>query len=374
LISLAAFSFYVPKYGLIYDGGLYSSLGYSLQNDGTYNFNGNPGDVPPVYPIFLALSIYLFGEKGIFAVTPLFSAIFILIVFNIFRREFDEEVAFLGSIQVLFNPPIFFYAIQVVRDLPLMAFLMLGYFLYPKLEDENSNLIQIALGASMALAFLTKYVALFYFLPLIIHTLINKRPFKIPLITGSIILLPWIAWSYINHGTLLVSHSSYLTNDIGQDMWGSINFLSSLLWKWSFPPFLLLSLLGFGVTLKKKKMNLFATLLILILLIWLLWPEKDIRYLLVVYVLIVYFGLIFLNRFDKCVVILFLLITLLATGNTTYKLVEANTYQNLLFKEAGHWLNENTPEDARILAHSHRQVNFFSHRMTYQPAARGPKR
>jgi hypothetical protein len=129
----------------------------------------------------------------------------------------------------------------------------------------------------------------------------------------------------------------------------------------------LLSILGFGETLKKKKMNLFAVLLILILLIWIVWPEKDIRYILLAYVSLVYFGLIFLNRFNKRIVMLFLLITLLALGNTTYKLVEANTYQNLLFEEAGHWLNENTPEDARILAHSYRQVNFFSHRMTVQP-------
>ncbi|MFQ5800321.1 MAG: polysaccharide deacetylase family protein, partial [Candidatus Hydrothermarchaeales archaeon] len=99
----------------------------------------------------------------------------------------------------------------------------------------------------------------------------------------------------------------------------------------------------------------------------LFWPKKDERYVLFVFILFVYFALIFLSRFRKSHVLLFLLIALVFQGYSTYQLVEANTYQNILFEDAGHWLRDNTPEDARVLTQSNRQVNYFSHRMTFQP-------
>ncbi len=46
LLVLAFLLYYAPKYGLIYDGGLYASLGRSLTNL-EYSFNDSPGDVPP---------------------------------------------------------------------------------------------------------------------------------------------------------------------------------------------------------------------------------------------------------------------------------------------------------------------------------------
>ncbi|MFQ5800117.1 MAG: glycosyltransferase family 39 protein, partial [Candidatus Hydrothermarchaeales archaeon] len=304
LIMAASFGFYVPKYGLIYDGGLYASLGYSLQKDGSYFFNSAPGDVPPVYSALLGLSVFFLGEKGIFTVTPLFSAIFICTVFLIFRREFDEDSAFLGALLVLFSPPIFFYAIQVVRDLPLMAFVMLSYLLY--IKEERSVTTEVSLGVLIGLAFLTKYAAVIYLLPIFIHALYTKKPFKVFYITALVVLLPWMAWSYANHGTLLVSHSTYLTKGLGKDMSSFFTWILPYLVKWSFLPLFLLSLAGFVETAKKEKLNPFALLFILTVFTALFWPEKDGRYMLFAFVLFVYFALIFLTRFRKSYVILFL--------------------------------------------------------------------
>ena len=61
LASVISLAYYVPHYGLIYDGGLYASLGYSLVSENGYYFNGYPGDVPPILPFFLALFIGIFG-------------------------------------------------------------------------------------------------------------------------------------------------------------------------------------------------------------------------------------------------------------------------------------------------------------------------
>ena len=94
IISTISLAYYVPHYGLIYDGGLYASLGYSLFSGNGYFFNGYPGDVPPILPIFLALFIGIFGENGIFLVVPLFSIINSIIIFLIFDKKFSLEMSF----------------------------------------------------------------------------------------------------------------------------------------------------------------------------------------------------------------------------------------------------------------------------------------
>jgi 4-amino-4-deoxy-L-arabinose transferase-like glycosyltransferase len=361
--------YYVPKYGLIYDGGLYASLGYSLQNDGSYVFNAAPGDVPPVYPFLLAISIFLLGEKGIFIVTPLFSIFFVLIVFLIFKRDFREEIAFLGALLILFTPPIFFYSIQVVRDLPLIFFLLVSYLLYLNLERYRPTLIEAALGVSMALAFLTKYAAIIYLLPIFFHSRFTRKSLKLSVGVSLTLLLPWMAWSYSNHGTPLVSHSTYLTKDIGENAGRFVSFLLPLLIKWSFTPIFILSLVGFAETIRKNWRDLFSMLLVLTIFVGVIWPEKDIRYVLFTYILIVYFAIIFLEKFTekKNYIMVFLLVAILFQGQASYKMAEANVYQNFLFEDAGFWLRENSPENARILTHSYRQVNYFSHRRTFQP-------
>lgn len=87
IISAISLAYYVPHYGLIYDGGLYASLGYSLFSGNGYFFNGYPGDVPPILPIFLSLFIRIFGENGIFLVVPLFSIMNTVIIFLILEKE-----------------------------------------------------------------------------------------------------------------------------------------------------------------------------------------------------------------------------------------------------------------------------------------------
>ena len=361
----ASFVWFVPKYGLIYDGGLYAGIGYSLQDRGAYEFNEVPGDVPPVYPVVLAFFIKLFGEKGIFLATPILSAVFILAVYFLFARELDSDFAFLGALLVFFNPPIFFYTIQVVRDTPLMTFVTLAYLLY--FTGERSNRRDAAIGVFSALAFLTKYAAAIYLIPLFLHGALNRRSMKIPLASALAVTAPWMIWSQITFQTPLVSHSSYLAGSMGDGVQLFFEKIYPLFVKWSFRPLLLLSIPGIFLALKKDRFHPLAMLLFATLAIGVWWPEKDIRYILFAFVLIVYFAIIILKRFPKAVVIVILFFALFTQVKASYDLVNANTYQNLMFEDAGHWLRDNTPEDARILAHNYRQIGYYSHRFAYQP-------
>ncbi len=365
LVMGASFTWFVPKYGLIYDGGLYAGIGYSLQDRGAYEFNGIAGDVPPIYPAALAFFIKLFGENGIFLATPILSTVFIVAVYFLFARELDLDLAFLGALLVFFNPPIYFYTMQVVRDLPLMSFVTLSYLLY--FNEDRTDRRDAAMGVFMALAFLTKYAAAVYLVPIFVHGALNRRNMKIPILSALAVAAPWIIWSQITFQTPLVSHSSYLTAGIGDGVQLFFEKIYPLFVKWSYRPLLLLSIPGIILALKKDRFNPLVMLFFATLAIGVGWPEKDIRYILFALVLVVYFALVFLKRFPKAVVILILLFALFSQAKASYYLVNANTYQNLMFEDAGHWIRDNTPEDARILAHSYRQIGYYSHRLAYQP-------
>ncbi|HDY74345.1 MAG TPA: hypothetical protein ENH51_04455 [Euryarchaeota archaeon] len=365
IVMGASFAWFVPKYGLIYDGGLYAGIGYSLQDRGAYEFNALPGDVPPVYPVVLAFFIKIFGEKGIFLATPILSAVFIVAVYFLFARELDLDLAFLGALLVFFNQPIYFYTMQLVRDIPLMTFVTLAYLIY--FEEKQTPRRDAAMGVFIALAFLTKYAAGVYLIPIFVHSAARRRNMKIPILSAVAVTVPWALWSQITFATPLVSHSSYLTAGMGDGVRLFFEKIYPLFVKWSYRPLLLLSIPGIILALKKDRLHPLAMLFFATLAIGVGWPEKDIRYILFAFVLVVYFALIFLKRFPKAVVILILLFVLFTQAKASYHLVDANTYQNLMFEDAGHWLRDNTPKDARVLAHSYRQIGYYSHRLTYQP-------
>ncbi len=361
----ASLSYYIPKYGLIYDGGLYASLGYSLASDGSYVFNGQPGDVPPLYSLFLAISIFLMGERGVFFVTPIFAGVFIYSLYMLFKREFESNISFLASLLVFLSPPIFFYSINVVRDILLLTFVTLSYLVY--LRDEKTRSNEVLLGVCVAFAFLTKYAAFIYLLPLLVHSILNKRYRWVALMTAATLLTPWMAWSKINHDTFLADHSSYLTKDLGREVGRFFDKIFPLLIEWSFMPVVILSIPGIIKKIREDRLNIYFQLLAVTLLVGLLWPEKDIRYVFIAIPFFTYFSIVFISRFQKRYLVAFLLVAIAFQAHATYRLVEANTYSNILFEDAGHWLRDNTPEDAAVLTQSHRQINYFSHRRTYQP-------
>jgi hypothetical protein len=360
LISSITLTFYVPHYGLIYDGGLYASLGYSLLTGNGYYFNGYPGDVPPVLPMLLALFIGIFGENGIFLVVPIFSILLTIICFLLFEKRFSPEMSFLGSLYIFFTPTVFYDSVNVIREIPLLVFVMASYLVY--FWEKDSYKKHILIGILIAMAFLTKSVGIVYTFPILVSYVISKnKKVIVSSLTVISITSPWFLWSYLHFGKLFVSHSAYLLPEMGSSTFAFFTRTIPIFVITSFPLMIIVSLLGI-----KKSEKIFLGFGLLVILSCFLWPVQEVRYLLAGYFLLAYFALIYLKDKKKFIGLSFMALAVLFQFSATVSVLETTVVSYGLLDEAGIWLKENTSEDSKVMTQSFRQINFFSHRRTYQ--------
>jgi len=360
IVSVISLVYYVPHYGLIYDGGLYASLGYSLVSGNGYIFNGYPGDVPPILPLFLALFIGIFGENGIYLVVPLFSIIHVIICFIILEKKVSMELAFLGSMYLFFTPIIFYDSINVICDIPLLTFVMASYLVFSWEDDSNKK--HALLGVLIGISFLTKSVGVVYTFPIIVYYLVkNNKKVVINILSSILVVLPWAIWSYSHFQTPFVSHSAYLLPEMGPNI--NIFFTRTLpiFFLGAFIPLLPLSVMG--IKKSEKTLLLFGFFVFLSAFIW---PVQEARYLIAGYFLLVYLGLLYLKDKQKNKAIVFMAIAVIFQFGATVSIVETSVVSYGLLDEAGHWLRDNTETDSKVMTQSFRQIHFFSHRQTYQ--------
>lgn len=370
LLSSIFLSLYAFKPGLTYDGGLYAALGYSLYEKRSYEFNQGPGEVPPFFPILLALSFFLFGENGMYLASPLMSVVLLLTVFFILDRKFKQSYAFLGALLFLSTKMIFTYSVYVLRDITLLAFTMLSYLIYEK--SRQAKLLNASLGISIALAFLTKYVAAVYLLPIFLEAIYRRKKWmKYSVATAFFIITPWAAWSIVNHGTPLIEHSTRHLAELNPEGF----YEKALLYfkSWFFSPIILFSLLGLFLKIWRERLKIFTDLYFLLFIFTFLsafvWPIKSDRYLLASAFPVVYFALHFLSSLEfrlKKAAALLLVIGIVFQVNASIVHLEEASQKYTLLKDAGHWLRDNAPENAEIMTSSFRQIAFFSHRRTYE--------
>ncbi len=360
IVSVISLAYYVPHHGLIYDGGLYASLGYSLISGNGYFFNGYPGDVPPILPMFLALFIGIFGENGIFLVVPLFSIAHVILCYLILEKRVSTEFSFLGALYILFTPIIFYDSINVIREIPLLTFVMAAYLVF--LWKDDSYKKHVIIGALIALSFLTKSVGFVYTFPILVYYVIKmNKKVAVNFLTSVLIVLPWAIWSYSHFQTPFVSHSAYLLPEMGSNFTVFFTRTLPIFILGSFIPILPISILGF-----KKSEKTFLFFGFLVFLSAFLWPVQEARYLLAGYFLLVYLALLYLKDKKRNLAMAFMIIAVLFQVGATVSILETSVVSYGLLDEAGHWLRDNTDVDSKVMAQSFRQINYFSHRQTYQ--------
>ncbi len=368
-IQVFALSPYLFESGLTYDGGLYASLGWSLYKEQAYSFNGQPGDVPPGFPLLIA-PFFVLGEKGMYLGPLLASFILVISSYFLLEKRFGMLLGFFGALLVFTSTGIYTYSAYVLRDLPALAFIMLAYLLYERVRESSSANAAVMLGPVMGMAFLIKYTSILALFPIILHASYKKEKwFFIALFIGVLLMLPWSIWSYDNHGVPLKEHSSEYLGSLNVGMSESVAILETFRGWFSF---FIVPLFFFGIVVEVKERGaksdggLYGLLFIFVFTAFLLWPVKDIRYLLPAVFPIVYFAISLLSRFQKHLVapilVLFVLSQLFAGID------HANTAKNkyVLLEDAGHWIEDNTEEDSHVMTQSFRQTAFYSKRKTYE--------
>jgi len=305
LVAISAFLLlrYAPDCGMKYDAGMYAGLAYSLHAKGEYTYNGVKGDLPPMFPLMLSFSLF-FGEGAIDYVVPATAILLAVAAFLFFSLFAKPKFAFLGSLLVITNPAVFEYSLGHFRDVPVLFFTFMMYFLYERsIKPENAGnkkALAVLLGIFFAFGFLSTYSMFLYFLPILIHAALNRNS-SILLALGAAALLisPWAAWSMINYNTLFVEHSSYLIRYIsfGKGLRYFSGFLLPRFIKFS-PVLTVLAVFGLLKEILSKEeskqsliKNMYFQLALFTVLPNSIWPEQEIRYLFPLLIALGYFAL-----------------------------------------------------------------------------------
>jgi len=381
LVIIASFLLfrYAPDCGMKYDAGMYAGIAYSLHSKGEYSYNGVKGDLPPAFPLMLTLALS-FGEDTIDYVVPISAVLLAISAFLFFSLHGRARYAFLIALLVFTNPAVFEYSLGHFRDVPVLFFTFMFYFLYEKsirnkqvemLKDERK--LAIATGIFFALAFLSTYSAFIYFLPILLHAALNRnRSMLISLGVAILIIFPWAAWSMKNFNTPFVEHSSYLIKNLKIEK--GLNYFFGFL----FPRFItfswvlfILGTLGFLKEIKDKKTDIAKDIYFQLAIFTIapnsIWPEQEIRYLFPALISLGYFAVRFLSSMKREHALTLLLFAGIAfQGSMATEIADYNCPRFSLIKDAGLWLRENTHEGDKLMAGSFYQISYYARRLTYQ--------
>lgn len=384
---------YAPDCGMKYDAGMYAGIASSLHARGEYSYNGVKGDLPPAFPLMLSFALF-FGENAIDYVVPISAILLTVSAFLFFSLHGKAKYAFLIALLIFTNPAVFEYSLGHFRDVPVLFFTFMFYFLYEKSMkkgeagdkgEQSTKILAAAIGVFFALAFLSTYSAFIYFLPILLHAALNRnRSILLSLGIAILIIFPWAAWSMKNFNTPFVEHSSYLIKyiKIEKGLKGLKYFTSFL-----FPRFITFSLvlfilaaLGFLKEIKGKKAaalkNIYFQLALFTMLPNSLWPEQEIRYLFPVLISLGYFAIHFTSSIKReHAFTLVLLAGIALQSSMATEIADYNCPRFALLKDAGLWLRENTAEGDKLMAGSFYQISYYSRRITYQiPPKEDPRK
>jgi 4-amino-4-deoxy-L-arabinose transferase-like glycosyltransferase len=211
------------------DARNYTQLAVVLtQGQGYVDSAGIPtSERPPLYPFFLALIFFLFGQSLplVKLIQALTDAGTCALVYALAKRVFDDRVAWISGLLSVFHLSLIF-AVPLALPETLMTFLVLSAVLYVSLAENSPSMgSSIAAGCLLALAALTRGTALVFplFVLLYFFWLGGSRlpMFKKWLVISAsflFVILPWTLRNYQVHHALVpiatqagrVFYSSYI--------------------------------------------------------------------------------------------------------------------------------------------------------------------
>ncbi len=359
--------------GLIYDGGLYASLGYWLKEKGEYSFNFTPGDVPPFLPVMIAFSLFILGGQGYRYVSPFFSVLGIIALYLLVKERANREEALLCTLIFLFNPVFLEIGTNVTADSVIFSLTLLAALTMYKLRDSFFK--HVLFGSLISCAFLTKYNALLFASPFLVsYVSKNGRRSVLSLLSFIIIALPWVLWSQTVWGTPLKTHSAYLLRYILAEPEKYVKVIIPRFIEYVSPTLLLFSLTNVIVRVRENGLKkTFRDEWIYVFLIPIaavsFWKDKEIRYLMTSFAAASLLSAVFISRIPQAyrkIGILALLLTLFTQAWIGLRITWGCAHSFVLLEEAGKWLKNNSKPCSIVLTQSYRQIHFYSHRKTYQ--------
>lgn len=150
----------------------------------------HPGNFRPFHIATVTLSFLLFGisDKSVIYVSILSFLLTVPILFRLAHRIYDERVATVSALFLIFSGPILPFAASGWTESTFMLFTVLCVYLF---YERRSYLHALASGFVLGLAYLTRYFALAFLLPFLAYICLSKEGKRwhfFGLFTGSFIL------------------------------------------------------------------------------------------------------------------------------------------------------------------------------------------
>jgi len=197
----------------IVDSGVYADLANNLAKGHGYasNFVVDARD-PPGYPVYLAVSMLLFGDFFMKASLALVSFLLILAMFWLtLEITGRRNVAYASSFFLVATPLVIYNEMRILSDVPFLLLLILSFFTYIRFLKKKKSTLNVALwGVFTGLAILTRYTGLLLILIFLAHAAYLKltsrkrkaafgyKHMVLFLLTVLLVVSPWVAWRAYN--------------------------------------------------------------------------------------------------------------------------------------------------------------------------------
>lgn len=246
ILLLGCISFTTVSISIPYDLLGYMTHAVNIVNGHGYTYiNGEPVLFRgPVFSLLIALSYKIFGisPESAFQVIRLFCIANPIIIYLFGRKLFNAKVGFAAALFIISSYSISYWSYRLIDASWPFFVILYCYSLYEGFERENVYLFVLA-GISLAVAYLTKEVALLFFplgplMFLWIKEYRNKRNLLclgVVFSTTLVVLLPWVLYLYYHHalhflwgaaGPVVLDDIGSALNTGGRD--GTVGFFESL--------------------------------------------------------------------------------------------------------------------------------------------------
>jgi 4-amino-4-deoxy-L-arabinose transferase-like glycosyltransferase len=279
LASFAIFLIFLPLDELWWDPAVYIGIGKYLWS------GGESGFIEPSRPLMLPFLLGFFWKIGVNeaiaaqALALLFSLGTLILTYMLGKRLHGEYVGLLAAFFVAFTPTFLFFSSQALTEIPSTFFLLLGINLFFRQRHLEA-------GMWMGVAFATRYFQAFFivifFIALLLLRKKRKKTSLIPMLKGFLLvviplLLLFMAMysNPLKPFTLQYELSTSTGVIYGQPFF--FYFVSLLK-----ENFFLLAMCALPFLKNREETKIIAIPALLTLLVYSIFPHKEIRILLVI--------------------------------------------------------------------------------------------
>jgi len=244
---------------------------------------------------YFLTQIFLFGfGKSIFSIMLVNNVFFIIAIFFTYKLSelmFDKEIAIYAVVLLAIIPGYFFWSRAYVLENALVAILPLSMYLLLKTNKFQNTKYSILFGITLGVGMLLKISYIFYFLPILAYYCIihhkdvwmNKKNLFILLALGFVVAQTWYGITFEQVFVELRVNAEEMSERASlQNIYSeySLMFYPKIIGsQFLFPVFTLLFIASIYVIGKRKDKNFFLFAIVIPILIFILIPNKQIRYL-----------------------------------------------------------------------------------------------